>query len=103
MCSTSVLPDGGSPPRSARPGEHAAVALERCDQETYRVLVDVVRLAARAVPGCDAASITLLHEAVPRTAAATDHRAHEVDSAQCRRSDGPSLLAIRTGAPVLVD
>jgi serine phosphatase RsbU (regulator of sigma subunit) len=73
------------------------------EPEARRALADLVRLASRAVDGCDTASITLLDDAGARTVAATDDRAREVDEAQYRRADGPCLEAIRAVAPVRVD
>jgi serine phosphatase RsbU (regulator of sigma subunit) len=99
MRSTSPLPDGAHPsplPAGAADGRSS-------DQETYDALVDVVRLAARAVTGCDAAGISLVGPAGFDTVAATDHTVREVDSAQYRRDDGPCLHAIRVGTLVRVD
>lgn len=57
----------------------------------------VVDLAARTVPDCDAAGVTLLDESGrPSTAACTDETTLEVDQAQYAEGDGPCLEAART-------
>jgi transcriptional regulator with GAF, ATPase, and Fis domain len=57
----------------------------------------VVGLAARTVPDCDAAGVTLLDaDGKPRTAACTDEKTLEVDQAQYADDDGPCLEAART-------
>lgn len=58
--------------------EELAVLLHRCCQQVVH-----------AIPGTDQASITLLRDAGPYTAAATDDRAGELDAANTPTGRGP--------------
>jgi GAF domain-containing protein len=51
-------------------------------------------IATEAIAGCDLASITILREGKPTTAAFTDKRALVLDEAQYQTGDGPCLAAI---------
>jgi GAF domain-containing protein len=57
----------------------------------------VAWLAARSIPDCDSAGVTLVTDGEPMTAAATDERTLAVDIAQYKIGDGPCLRAYRTG------
>ncbi|MFL6136987.1 MAG: PP2C family protein-serine/threonine phosphatase [Frankiaceae bacterium] len=94
MCSSS----GDSLSVSAHPASGAASP----GRETQRALADVVRLATRAVAGCEAASLTLLHDGLASTAAATNDRVRRVDGAQYACNAGPCLDAIRSAVAVRV-
>lgn len=63
----------------------------------------VVRLAARSIPDCDSAGVTLLVDGRPTTAAATDQRTLAVDNAQYDVGVGPCLEAYRDRAVQRVD
>jgi GAF domain-containing protein len=63
----------------------------------------VVRLAARSIPDCDSAGVTLLVDGRPSTAAATDQRTLAVDTAQYDVGTGPCLEAYRDRAVQRVD
>jgi GAF domain-containing protein len=94
---------------SARPQDVADVLRELADvllgedEPVDTTLRRVADLAARTVPGCDAAGITLFLDGSPRTAAHTDQRTLSVDRQQYDKGEGPCLEAIRTGASQLVD
>jgi transcriptional regulator with GAF, ATPase, and Fis domain len=93
---------------SARPDDVADVLSELASVLVGQESVDttlrrVADLAARTVPGCSAAGITLLLDETPRTAAYTDQRTLAVDRQQYDLGEGPCLEAIRTGASQLVD
>jgi len=65
---------------------------------------DVATLACHAVPGCDAASVTVLRRPGDLVVLAeTDAAVRAVDRVQASSSEGPSLLAAREGVPVVVE
>lgn len=64
---------------------------------------EVASLAARSLPGCDAASITVVREGTPSTAGCSDEVARDVDEAQYEAGEGPCLAAIERAALVRVD
>jgi len=66
------------------------------DDDLPGMLDRVSRLAARSIPDCDSAGVTLLAGDEPTTAAASDRRTLAVDEAQYRAGDGPCLQAYRT-------
>jgi transcriptional regulator with GAF, ATPase, and Fis domain len=76
--------------------ERLAVSLEQ-DEQLSVVLQRVCRQVVRAVPDTDMASITLLRDGVPYTAAATGDEALRIDQAQYDAGQGPCLRAARTG------
>ena len=97
---------------TASNAELAAAVIERADDvatvlaeladllgndEVGSALQQVVEIARRTVPDCDAAGVTLLQGSRPITAAYTDERTLEVDSAQYKQGDGPCLEAATTG------
>jgi GAF domain-containing protein len=66
------------------------------DEDDLPGMLDrVARLAARSIPDCDSAGVTLATEGEPLTAAATDARTLAVDRAQYDVGDGPCLAAYR--------
>ncbi len=71
--------------------------------EVDRALNDVAVLAVDGVRGCDAAGVSLAHDGLVSTVAATNAQVLEVDAAQYRRGDGPCLTALRDGEVVRVD
>lgn len=89
-----------------RPGGDHADGLTAAMAELASLLVDeddlpgmldrVSRLAARSIPECDSAGVTLLTGNEPITAAASDGRTLVVDQAQYKAGDGPCLQAFRT-------
>jgi GAF domain-containing protein len=68
-----------------------------------RMLESVTRLAASSLPGCEAASVTLVRDGRPTTPACTPEFAVDVDRWQYDTREGPCLAAIGTGAIVRVD
>ncbi|WP_103349622.1 GAF and ANTAR domain-containing protein [Amycolatopsis sp. CA-128772] len=88
---------------AARRVDDVTAALDRLagacteDEELTTVLQRVCRQVIHAVPDAEIASITLLREGTPYTAAATGDRAHRVDQAQYEAGQGPCLEAARTG------
>ena len=73
-----------------------ATALAR-DQSVPETLQSILALVLRAVPGCHAASVTVLDDdAKPGTMAATDEETRQMDHRQYALNDGPCLDAART-------
>jgi len=67
------------------------------DEDDLPGMLDrVAGLAARSIPDCDSAGVTLLAGDEPITAAASDERTLAVDLAQYKVGDGPCLQAYRT-------
>jgi GAF domain-containing protein len=60
-------------------------------------------LAARVIPDCDAAGVTLYLDGKYVTAAYTDQRTLEVDEGQYTRDEGPCLQAMRDRAVLRID
>ncbi|MFI5614337.1 ANTAR domain-containing protein [Amycolatopsis sp. NPDC051903] len=71
-------------------------ALETGD-DTASTLEAVCTHAVRAVPGAEIASVTVITDGEPETAAYTDEIALRVDRAQYATGDGPCLRAAATG------
>jgi GAF domain-containing protein len=70
-----------------------ALAEDKPIQDTLR---SILALTLRLIPGCHAASITVLGEdGQPGTVAATDGQTEELDARQYRLDDGPCLDAMR--------
>ena len=72
------------------------------EQGTDDVLANVVSLAAQVVPGCDAASISMLPKGRPVTPVSSAELASELDHSQYESGEGPCLCAIESAAPVRV-
>ncbi|HEX3540810.1 MAG TPA: GAF and ANTAR domain-containing protein [Acidimicrobiales bacterium] len=87
--------------------------LEGSLQELARVLFagrtaeatlhDVADLAQRTIPGCDAASVTIIEGGKPRTTVSTAEIAVEVDRHQYAADEGPCLEAVRSDQVIRVD
>jgi GAF domain-containing protein len=71
--------------------------------ELTQALGELARLARDGVPGCDGASISVLHRGSVSTSAATQPRVVDIDRAQYRLGDGPCLTAIRNHQDIAVD
>ncbi|MGY1837998.1 MULTISPECIES: ANTAR domain-containing protein [unclassified Modestobacter] len=83
---------------------HQALAgIELAGRELPDVLDQVVRIARRAIPGTDAASITLIRDERAFTAAFDGQLAMAADELQYRRGHGPCLDAGRAGEVFVVD
>ncbi|MEU4674830.1 ANTAR domain-containing protein [Amycolatopsis sp. NPDC023774] len=63
----------------------------------------VCRQLVHVIPGADLASITLVRNGTPTTAACTDRLAFDIDTDQYRAGSGPCLEAAETGKIVRVD
>ncbi|WP_461121116.1 ANTAR domain-containing protein [Saccharothrix stipae] len=74
-------------------------ALDR-EEELPVILDRICRQVARAIPGTEMVSVTLLSDDGPVTGAATRPEARELDVAQYRADEGPCLQAARTGEVV---
>ena len=68
-----------------------------------RMLENVTKLAASALPGCEAASVTLARNGRAKTPAYSAEPALHVDRLQYDTGQGPCLEAIDTGKVVRVD
>jgi transcriptional regulator with GAF, ATPase, and Fis domain len=65
-------------------------------ESVHETLQSILALAVRTIPGCHAASITVLNEKdQPGTIAATDEKTYELDRRQYELEDGPCLDAAR--------
>ena len=73
------------------------------DHTTQGLLVAITMLARRTLPGCLAASITLVHEGSPVTHVSSGDLAVDADGWQYETGEGPCLAAIRDAATVRVD
>src|SRR5574340_314060 len=71
------------------------------DDELGEVLQDVTRQVIAVIPGA-IASITILRDGEPETAACSDRRVADIDAEQYAAGDGPCLLAARTRHTVRV-
>jgi GAF domain-containing protein len=73
-------------------------------QDTDTTLYAVATLARDGIPGCDAASVTLIDgRGVPSTPVSTDDVALVLDEAQYASDKGPCLSAVRTRQVVHVE
>lgn len=94
---------GDQPPGllSERYGDAVAALAELAralaqDQSVPAALQSILSLVLRALPGCHAASVTVLDdEAKPSTMAATDEETLQMDQRQYALGDGPCLDAAR--------
>jgi GAF domain-containing protein len=73
------------------------------DRDLNDVLAEVTTIARRAMPGCDAASITLIRGEKAYTAAHDGQMALDADEMQYERGYGPCLDAGRAGQVFLVE
>lgn len=73
-----------------------AEALSR-SEDLGAMVQHVCRLVVRAVPGADEATVTLLDDGKPFTAAATGDVAADLDAVEYRENAGPCIDAAKTG------
>ena len=73
------------------------------DRELSEVLTEITGIARRAMPSVDAASVTLIREDKPFTAAYDGQMALDADELQYERGYGPCMDAGRAGQMMLVD
>jgi GAF domain-containing protein len=73
------------------------------DRELSDTLTEITRIARRAMPSVEAASITLIRGEKPFTAAYDGQMALDADELQYERGYGPCMDAGRAGQMLLVD
>ena len=73
------------------------------DREPSEVLTEITGIARRAMPSVEAASVTLIREDKPFTAAYDGQMALDADELQYERGYGPCVDAGRAGQMFLVD
>src|SRR6059058_3757035 len=73
------------------------------EEGVENTLQRIADLAARVIPDCDAAGVTLHVDGKYVTAAYTDGRTLEVDEGQYSRDEGPCLQAMRDQAVLRID
>ena len=66
-------------------------------------LETVAHLAQQTIPGCDAASVTVVEGGKPRTTVSTAPMAVAIDDQQYAHGEGPCLQAIKSQAVIRVD
>jgi GAF domain-containing protein len=77
---------------------HELAQLLVAEEGIESTLQRISDLAARVIPDCDAAGVTLYVDGKYVTAACTDRRTLEVDEGQYSRDEGPCLQAMRDKA-----
>jgi GAF domain-containing protein len=73
------------------------------DRELSETLTEITRIARRAMPSVEAASVTLIREDKPFTAGYDGQMALDADEMQYERGYGPCMDAGRAGQMFLVD
>jgi GAF domain-containing protein len=73
------------------------------DREPSEVLTEITKIARRAMPSVEAASVTLIRGDKPFTAAHDGQMALDADELQYERGYGPCMDAGRAGQVLLVD
>jgi GAF domain-containing protein len=73
------------------------------DRDLSEVLTEILGIARRAMPSVEAASVTLIREDKPFTAAYDGQMALDADELQYERGYGPCMDAARAGQIFLVD
>lgn len=84
-------------------GLHGLAGMLLTEQNAEELLANVASLAAASLPGCDAASISLIRNGRPRTPVCSAEIAKDLDNSQYETNDGPCLEAAATAAIVRVD
>ncbi|MDQ1392081.1 MAG: hypothetical protein QOF30_1058 [Acidimicrobiaceae bacterium] len=72
-------------------------------QSIEETLDAVAQLAQASIPGCDSASVTVMHDGQPSTSVSTGEMAWDVDQRQYASDEGPCLDAVRLQTIVKVD
>jgi GAF domain-containing protein len=102
----AVVPDGPTvtPEEQAlEAGLRGLAGMLLTQQSAKGVLANVTSLAAESLPGCEAASISLIRNGRPTTPVCSAEMAEEVDGSQYETGEGPCLQAAATGVAVRVD
>lgn len=100
---SSPLSGEGDPRDPLESGLRQLAEMLLAEQSTENVLGSVVSLAAQALPGCEAASISLVRQGRPTTPASSAEVATAADHCQYEAGEGPCLSAIESGQTVRVD
>src|SRR3954453_1094055 len=82
---------------------HELAQLLVAEEGVESTLQRISDLAARVIPDCDAAGVTLAVDGKYVTAACTDNRTLEVDEGQYTRGEGPCLQAMQDKAVLRLD
>lgn len=82
---------------------HGLAEILLSEQSVDALLANVTSLAAAALPGCDAASVSLLRDGRATTPVCSAELALDVDQSQYDAGEGPCLAAIATAGVVRVD
>ena len=83
---------------------HEALAgVVLADRELSEVLTEITSIARRAMPSVEAASITLIRDEEPFTAAYDGQMALDADELQYERGYGPCMDAGRAGQMFVID
>ena len=82
---------------------HELAQLLVAEEGVESTLQRISDLAARVIPGCDAAGVTLHVDGKYVTAACTDRRTLDVDEGQYSRGEGPCLQSMRDKAVLRID
>jgi GAF domain-containing protein len=102
--SVTLVGDGSLPEDEAlRTSLRSLAEILLGEQDVNDLLGNVTSLAAAAVPGCDAASITLMKGGRPTTPVCSAEVAREVDQSQYDTHGGPCLAAMVGAEVVRVD
>jgi GAF domain-containing protein len=82
---------------------HALAGILFAGRSAVSTLEAVAHLAQRTIPGCDAASVTIMEGGKPQTTVSTAEIAVIIDRHQYATDEGPCLEAMRTQTVVRVD
>jgi len=77
--------------------------LDRTRDQLVAALHDISELARNAVPGCAAASVSLLHDGTASSLAATHEQVRRLDEDQYGRDDGPCVTSMREHRVISVE
>ena len=78
-------------------------SLLESDEALDKTLRSVVDLSVAALPGCDAAGVTLMMDGKKRTAAASDDYTLELDHIQYEADEGPCVDAMRHNEMMMIE
>lgn len=84
-------------------GLRGLAAMLLTEQSAEEVLANVTSMAAAALPGCDAASISLIRNGHASTPVCSTEIAKDVDNSQYETGEGPCLQAAKNHVVVRVD
>ena len=73
------------------------------DQSLETVMVTIVGLAERTIPGASAVSVTLLERGDAKTVTSSGQLATDLDERQYARGFGPCLACVEGGEPVVIN